>query len=94
VELSPQRDGVQVRLAGLAGRPSRLRLRLVHPTRAGRDQSVVLAATLGDAYAAALKPVERGTWQVVIEDDVAGWRLAGTLLPAQDRLAMRPGQEK
>lgn len=94
VEFSAQRNGVQVRLAGLAGRPARLRLRLVHPTRAGRDQSVMLAATLAEVYAAALKPVEPGTWQVVIEDDVAGWRLAGTLLPDQDRLAMRPRQEK
>jgi uncharacterized protein len=91
---SPQRDGVQVRLAGLTGQPARLRLRLVHATRAGQDQSVMLVAALAEAYAAVLRPLEPGTWQVLIEDDVAGWRLAGTLLPAQDRLELRPRQEK
>lgn len=91
---SPQRDGVQVRLAGSAVRPARLRLRLVHPTRAGRDQSAMLVPALAGGYTAMLKPVGPGTWQVVIEDDVAGWRLAGTLLPAEDRLELRPRQGK
>ena len=94
LELSPQRDGVQVRLAGATGRPSQVRLRLVHPTRVGHDQSVMLPYLALETYAAALKPVEPGTWHVVIEDDVAGWRLAGTLLARQNRLELRPRQEK
>jgi uncharacterized protein len=92
--LSPHRNGVQVSLEGVSGLPSRLRLRLVHPTRAGQDQSVTLVFGPAATYAAALRPVEPGTWHVVVEDEVAGWRLAGTLLAGQDRMELRPRQEK
>ena len=94
LELSPQRDRVQVRLAGVTGRPLRLRLRLVHPTRVRQDQSVTLVYLTVESYAAALKPVEPGTWHVVLEDEAAGWRLAGTLPARRDRLELRPQQEK
>lgn len=94
LELSPRRDRVQVRLAGATGRPLPLRLRLVHPTRVGQDQSVTLLYHPVEAYAAALKPVESGTWHVVIEDQAAGWRLAGTLPARHNRLELRPRQEK
>jgi hypothetical protein len=94
LSLSPQRDGAQVRLIGRIGPQARLRLRLVHPTRVGRDQSVILVPRLAETYAAVLRPVDAGTWQVVIEDELAGWRLTGTLLPGQDRLEIRPRPEK
>ena len=53
---SPQRDGVQVRLVGMMGPQMRLRLRLVHPTRVGQDQSVILAPGQAETYVATLKP--------------------------------------
>lgn len=94
LELSPQRDGALVGMAGVTDRSSRMRLRLVHPTRVGQDQSVTLVYLPRGAYAAALKPVAPGTWHVVIEDDVAGWRLTGTLPANQDRLKLSPQRKK
>lgn len=94
IELSPQRDRVQVRLAGLTGRPGRPRLRLVHPTRAGRDQSVLLVPSGTDTYISVLRPVEPGTWHVVLEDDTGGWRLSGTLSPAMNRVELSSRQAK
>jgi hypothetical protein len=92
--LSPQRDRVQVRLVGMTGPQARLRLRLVHPTRVGRDQSVILMPGLEKTYAAELRRVDSGTWQVVVEDEVAGWRLTGTLPPGHDLMELRPRPEK
>ena len=94
LEFSVERDRVQVQLAGVTMRPVRLRLRLVHPTRVGQDQSVILVPVSGQSYAALTRPLEQGAWRVVIDDDAAGWRLAGTLLPGQARLDLRPQQAK
>jgi hypothetical protein len=94
LDLSPQRDAAQARLVGMTGPQGRLRLRFVHPTRVGRDQSVMLVPRPAETYASVLKPLDAGTWQVIIEDEVAGWRLAGTLLPGQDRVELRPRPEK
>lgn len=91
---SPQRDGVQVRLVGMMGPQMRLRLRLVHPTRVGQDQSVILAPGQAETYVATLKPADPGAWQVVIEDEVGGWRMTGMLLSGQYRAELSPQPEK
>lgn len=90
VEFSDQYDRVQVRLTGETGRTQRLRLRLVHPTRAGKDQSLALVPRPDQSQVALIAPLEPGAWQVVIEDESAGWRLAGMLQPGQNRLELRP----
>ena len=90
----PRRDRVLIRLEGQSKGAGRLRLRLVHPTRAGQDQSAFLVPGPGEAYGAGIKPLEEGTWRLSLEDDASGWRVVGTLLPGRDRAELRARPEK
>jgi hypothetical protein len=68
-------DGrVRVALGSSAVRGA-LALRLVHPTRAGMDQSVSLAAVEPGVYEGNMQVPQRGRWHVVLEE--RDWRLAG-----------------
>ena len=80
-------DGrARVLLAGPAGRAA-LTLRLAHPTRAGMDQSVNLAAVEPGVYEGRLRSLQPGRWHVVLE--ARDWRLAGDwMLPAAGALAL------
>ena len=80
-------DGrIRVLLGGPAGR-SALTLRLVHPTRAGMDQSVNLAAVGPGVYEGRLRPLQPGRWHVLLE--ARDWRLAGDwTLPAAGALKL------
>ncbi len=76
-------DGKQIR-ALLRARtgvrlPETLNLRIVHPTRAGFDQQIVLRSEGGGVYAGRLQPLH-GRWHVTIEDDRLEWRLVGDWL--------------
>ena len=77
LSFSPQGDRVRVLLS--AGAPTAMHptLRLVHPTRAGHDQTVNLAAGAGGVFEGALAPVSPGTWRLVLEDADGSWRLGG-----------------
>lgn len=82
-------DGSRVRVLFLGAQslslPPTLQLRLVHPTRAGRDQTAVLHASLPGRYEAKLIPPETGRWRVSIEDASGTWRLAGAWRLPHDR---------
>jgi hypothetical protein len=80
-------DGrVRVVLGTAAGRGA-LTLRLVHPTRAGMDQSLNLAAAGPGVYEGRLQPLRPGRWHVVLEE--RDWRLAGDwMLPAAGVLTL------
>jgi hypothetical protein len=80
-------DGrVRVALGSSAVRGA-LALRLVHPTRAGMDQSVNLAAVEPGVYEGRLRPLQPGRWHVVLEE--RDWRLAGDwMLPAAGTLTL------
>lgn len=82
-------DGSRVRVTLRSAQgsplPSTLQLRLAHPTRAGRDQSAVLEATLAGHYEAHVPPPEAGRWRVSIEDLPGTWRLAGPWRLPHDR---------
>jgi hypothetical protein len=80
-------DGhVRVRLAAAAASGG-LTLRLVHPTRAGLDQSTILAEAGPGAYAGRLQPLPPGRWHVVLEG--RDWRLAGDwVLPPAGTLTL------
>jgi hypothetical protein len=77
LSFSPQGDRVRVVLSAGGSDASRPTLRLVHPTRTGRDQTVVLASGAGGVFEGALMPVSPGTWRLVLEDSGGLWRLAG-----------------
>jgi uncharacterized protein len=62
--------------------PKALNVTLSHPTRAGLDQSVLLAAVNG-RYVGKMRLPASGHWLVLVEDDAKTWRLMGNvLLPA------------
>lgn len=72
-------QSVQLVLSGLPKEalPDTLQLRLVHPTRKGEDQTVVLKRQ-GQLFVAPLSANPgTGRWHVVIEDPLAGWRMDG-----------------
>lgn len=78
-------DHLRVRLSASAPGfvpPSRLRITVSHPTRAGLDQTQTL--TLRDGfYSGAFRLPAAGHWVVLLEDEGGNWRILGNLvLPA------------
>jgi hypothetical protein len=62
--------------------PPTLALTITHPTRAGLDQSRVLARN-GDVYSGEVHLPAAGHWLVLLEDEQKTWRLMGNvILPA------------
>jgi len=57
--------------------PARLLLTLVHPTRSGEDQSIVLERD-GDGFSGRFDQISAGHWQIRIEDESRSWRMNGT----------------
>ncbi|MBI4196153.1 MAG: FixH family protein [Betaproteobacteria bacterium] len=76
VMFSPALDRVRVTLAG-DDLPAAVVLRLSHPTRAGLDRILRLAASGPGVYESALSPPDRGSWRVTLEDPDRTWRLTG-----------------
>lgn len=75
------RSGLQLRvlLGGdeATSPPAKLTLRLTHPTRAGQDLNVELAAEGQGFYSGKLGNDISGRWHVVLEDPSGQWRLQG-----------------
>lgn len=62
--------------------PPTMLVTISHPTRAGLDQSKVLAGK-GDRYSAEVQLPAAGHWLVLLEDERKTWRLMGNvILPA------------
>lgn len=74
-------------LEGLPGaRPPGLWLTLVHPTRAGEDQTIHLRDQ-GGAYVGEFGAVSEGRWLLRLEDEGRTWRMgASAVLPAAAEL--------
>lgn len=79
--------------------PDELALRIVHPTRSGLDQRLVLRAIGSGLYAARLSSPLSGRWRFALEDTINDWRLVGEWnvgeesslsLPAPPRSATPP----
>ncbi|MFC5300508.1 FixH family protein [Azospira restricta] len=60
-----------------AALPETLLLKVVHPTRAGADQSVVLKKDAAGFYIGRLTVPLKGRWHVLLEDEGRSWRIAG-----------------
>lgn len=92
----------QLRLAGgeasllltgnVAQWPERLRLRILHPTRAGMDQTVALASRGGGRYAAPCRLSGAAKWNLLLEDEHKNWRLAGHIEAGKTEAALVPVQ--
>lgn len=91
-------DGGQVRIL-LRGKPDfvlpdRLKLRIVHPTRGGSDQTVLLRADGGGAYSAKLNARLSGRWHIALEDEAGQWRLTGSWDLEKDPVLRLPGEAR
>jgi len=89
LSFSPDRDRVRVLLSIEGQRAAPATLRLVHPTRAGQDQTVALAPGAGGVLEGALARVPPGTWRLVLEDPAGAWRLTGHWRTADPQVTLR-----
>jgi hypothetical protein len=76
VTFNPERTRVRLQLAGDAPPPAGVTLRLVHPTRAGEDQTVALTPVAAGVFEGTLRPPAAGRWHVLVEDSAATWRVS------------------
>lgn len=91
LSFNPEAGKVRVVLSGGAAPSQPLRLRLVHPTRADLDRSLLLEARSAGVYEAALALPASGRWWVTLEDTTGVWRLAGDWrVPETLALALDP----
>jgi len=82
----------RVRIAFDAGEPGaeELRLVLLHPTRAGLDQTVALVRIAPGLWEAPLVPPAQGLWRVQLESTDGGWRIAGDWQSGRDSVQLLP----
>lgn len=90
-------DPSQLRLMLQGGQsgalPQHLRLKLLHPTRAGMDQVVDLTRRGEGYYEGALKSLIAARWHLVLEDTGKKWRLTGTWhVPKDHAVALDSGR--
>jgi hypothetical protein len=71
-------DRVRVVLRDAGEAPRELRLRLIHPTRSGRDRSLILTSTAPGVYDGTVAGIYGEMRRLVLEDAGATWRLIGT----------------
>jgi hypothetical protein len=83
-------DSVTVALRGTREGSPDLRLRLIHPTRSGLDQSVALQPS-GKAFEGRLAALNAEARLVVLEDAGATWRLTGKWNGRDGRAELAPG---
>lgn len=58
--------------------PQYLRLKVLHPTRAGKDQVVNLTRRGEGYYEGEIKQLAPARWRLILEDADKHWRLTGT----------------
>lgn len=86
-------DRVEVSLSGAEGAlPERIRLTIAHHTRAGRDQTLLLAGS--GTYTGALAPLSPGRWQLDVADEANTWRLSGVLRVPEERELTMPASAR
>lgn len=91
VALAP--DELRVRLRGEPPEwPARLVLKVLHPTRAGRDQRLELVHEAKGRYRTAARIDGGNRWNLILEDEAGRWRLVGILAAGAHEAELRPAQ--
>lgn len=73
-------DDLTLALAGrLRAYPAQLTLTLAHPTRQGKDRTLILSHAGGGRYRSALPALPDSKWHAQLTDETAAWRLSGVL---------------
>ena len=85
-------DRVRVVLSGKAELPAAVRLGLIHPTRSGADQFVVLKSLAPRVYEGRLMRGDGERRLVVLEDVSGTWRLTGPLDRGAEAAPLQPAQ--
>lgn len=84
-------DGSRVRAYLTGAAPAKLRLSLVHPTRAQLDRSVELHPLQAGWYEGELGVAAAPRWHVFLEDGQSTWRLSGEWRPLEgETLLLEP----
>jgi hypothetical protein len=90
VELRADLGSVRVTVTGSEALPEKLRLRLVHPTRAVADRLIELNAVAPGNYEGALSAAPAGRRVMMIEDMAQTWRLAGEATDTAQTVVLTP----
>ena len=78
--LQGEEGALMLTLTGrLPAYPDRLSFTLVHPTRQGMDQTLVLRHADGGRYRAEMPAMPPGKWHAQLADIASTWRLSGVL---------------
>jgi uncharacterized protein len=91
---SGQLSGTEINLllvGNLPTLPDSLRLTLIHPTRKGLDQSILLTRDKSNAYSGLLKDVMDAHFDITLEPLDGAWRMVGMWRPARgEKLKLNP----
>jgi len=92
-------DGRQIKLrleaSPGASLPDTLQLRVVHPTRAGRDGLVMLRKTADGLYSGVGPALTEGRWMLILQDQQSTWRLDGAMVaPHTGTVSLAPASSK
>jgi hypothetical protein len=93
LEFSADRTQVRLRLVQDGDAPPALLLTLLHPTRAGMDQRILMVRTAPGEFSGKLRAPVAGRWLLMLEDDARSWRVNGVWRTADDRVQLRPDGE-
>lgn len=88
VQLAASGDRVRVAIGGGASGTASIRLSLVHATRAGQDQSILLVAMPDGSFEGRLRLVGSGPWRAILDDERSGWRLSGEWPAGRERFEL------
>lgn len=92
---SGRRISLQLNANSGAALPAALQMRIVHPTRAGRDGLVMLRQTAAGRYDGVGPALTEGRWMLVLQDQQSTWRLDGTMtVPNQAMVDLTPAGSK
>jgi hypothetical protein len=89
VTFNRERNALRIQTTG-AGLPPVLRLRLVHPTKAGLDQALVATQIEAGLYQASMQLAPALRWDVELDDAQRQWRLAGSWYVSDDGFVLEP----
>lgn len=96
-EFSADARSITLRLGAAAADvlPDALQLRIVHPTRAGRDGLVLLRQRSPGIYEGTAPALTDGRWILLLEDMQSSWRLGGSaVMPAKNPVTLLPETPK
>lgn len=88
VLFNEEREAVRVILASNAPLPPSLRIALIHPTRQGEDQTVVLRHVGPALYEGRLNAPHGSAWRLALEDGEGSWRVSGRWLVAEKTVTL------